>query len=214
MSIISEATSRSCTTIFQFNEFKILLKTWRKTISSNWITILAFSANPRHMSPALAPLNTETHGGDDVAIFANGPWSHLFSGTIQQSNIPHFLGFASCIGKGKSDACKFNRCYSRPYLQRFHWYKFGWKSVCDVWSDDSTKLEEFSFRFSKFGEQKISSSLTFSCNKSLSTHSIDKGQLVRTKIVEAVHEKRREIRIFETEVWGKFDHENCTVKID
>lgn len=67
--------------------------------------------NPRYMSPALAPLNSETHGGDDVAIFANGPWAHLFSGTIQQSNIPHFLGYASCIGKSQTNACSPRRRY-------------------------------------------------------------------------------------------------------
>ncbi|XP_043269664.1 membrane-bound alkaline phosphatase-like [Venturia canescens] len=75
--------------------------------------------NPRHMSPALAPLDSETHGGDDVAIFANGPWAHLFTGTIQQSNIPHFIGFASCIGKGESDACKLNRRFASK-LPKFH----------------------------------------------------------------------------------------------
>ncbi|XP_063974431.1 membrane-bound alkaline phosphatase-like [Diachasmimorpha longicaudata] len=54
--------------------------------------------------PGTVPLQSETHGGDDVAIFASGPWSHLFSGTIEQSNIPHFLAHASCIRRNSACA--------------------------------------------------------------------------------------------------------------
>lgn len=32
------------------------------------------------MHPAMVPLDMESHGGDDVAVFAIGPWSHLFTG--------------------------------------------------------------------------------------------------------------------------------------
>ncbi|KAF7994402.1 hypothetical protein HCN44_003874 [Aphidius gifuensis] len=47
--------------------------------------------------PSTVPREDETHGGDDVAIFTNGPWAHLFSGTIEQSSIPHLLAYAACI---------------------------------------------------------------------------------------------------------------------
>lgn len=50
--------------------------------------------------PATVPLGSETHGGDDVAVFARGPWSQLFSGTIEQNLIPHVMAFASCVGNG------------------------------------------------------------------------------------------------------------------
>lgn len=40
----------------------------------------------------------ETHGGEDVAIFARGPYSHLFTGVLEQNTIPHFMAYASCIG--------------------------------------------------------------------------------------------------------------------
>lgn len=30
--------------------------------------------------PATVPLDMESHGGEDVAVFAVGPWSHLFTG--------------------------------------------------------------------------------------------------------------------------------------
>ncbi|XP_062558476.1 membrane-bound alkaline phosphatase-like [Armigeres subalbatus] len=50
--------------------------------------------------PATLPLESETHGGEDVAVYASGPWSHLFKGTYEQNAIPHMLAYASCIGDG------------------------------------------------------------------------------------------------------------------
>ncbi|CAG9103079.1 unnamed protein product [Plutella xylostella] len=42
----------------------------------------------------------ETHGGEDVAVFARGPWAHLFTGNYEQNYLPHALAFAACIGDG------------------------------------------------------------------------------------------------------------------
>lgn len=50
--------------------------------------------------PSLVPMPSESHGGDDVAVFARGPWSVLFSGVIEQNDIPHFMAFAGCVGNG------------------------------------------------------------------------------------------------------------------
>ncbi|XP_067619433.1 membrane-bound alkaline phosphatase-like [Eurosta solidaginis] len=50
--------------------------------------------------PATAPLDSETHGGDDVAVFASGPWAHLFTGVYEQNTIPHIMAFASCLSDG------------------------------------------------------------------------------------------------------------------
>lgn len=41
-----------------------------------------------YMYPALVLKEWESHGGDDVAVFARGPWAHIFSGTYEQSFIP------------------------------------------------------------------------------------------------------------------------------
>ncbi|EDV96436.1 membrane-bound alkaline phosphatase [Drosophila grimshawi] len=54
--------------------------------------------------PATAPLESETHGGEDVAVFASGPWAHLFTGVYEQNSIPHTMAFAACVGDGKT-AC-------------------------------------------------------------------------------------------------------------
>ncbi|XP_065370144.1 membrane-bound alkaline phosphatase-like [Calliphora vicina] len=47
-------------------------------------------------------INTDDgrHSGDDVGIFASGPFDHLFTGVIEQSTIPHLMAYAACIGDG------------------------------------------------------------------------------------------------------------------
>ncbi|MBB5747153.1 alkaline phosphatase [Brevundimonas variabilis] len=41
--------------------------------------------------PALVPLRSASHGGEDVAVKAIGPWAHLFGGTIEQNLIYHIM---------------------------------------------------------------------------------------------------------------------------
>ena len=40
----------------------------------------------------------ETHGGDDVAIYARGPMAHLFHATHEQTYIAHVMAYSACIG--------------------------------------------------------------------------------------------------------------------
>ncbi|XP_074039693.1 membrane-bound alkaline phosphatase-like [Leptinotarsa decemlineata] len=49
--------------------------------------------------PSTSPLDSETHGADDVAIFARGPWAHLFTGVMEENVIPHLMAYASCVSK-------------------------------------------------------------------------------------------------------------------
>jgi len=46
--------------------------------------------------PSLVNLVDETHGGDDVMVFARGPMSHLFIGNYEQNQIA--LGMAMAAG--------------------------------------------------------------------------------------------------------------------
>ena len=43
---------------------------------------------------ALVPMDYETHGGEDVALYAIGPQSQLFSGTLEQHWVFHALKYA------------------------------------------------------------------------------------------------------------------------
>jgi alkaline phosphatase len=40
-------------------------------------------------------MDYETHGGEDVPIYASGPWAHLFHGTVDQQYIFHVMNFAA-----------------------------------------------------------------------------------------------------------------------
>lgn len=63
----------------------------------------------------MVPLNAETHGGDDVAIFAHGPWAHLFTGVNEQNMIPHMMAYASCVGTGMT-VCDKNQHIKNPNI--------------------------------------------------------------------------------------------------
>lgn len=49
------------------------------------------TTNPDFHQEALVPLHNETHGGEDVAIFAGGPNAHLFHGVQEQSYIYYVM---------------------------------------------------------------------------------------------------------------------------
>ena len=49
------------------------------------------ATDPDYLQQALVPLSSETHSGEDVAVYARGPWSHLFGGTIEQNVIFHVM---------------------------------------------------------------------------------------------------------------------------
>lgn len=40
----------------------------------------------------------ESHGGEDVGVYASGPWSHLFTGNYEQNNIAVAMAYAAQIG--------------------------------------------------------------------------------------------------------------------
>ncbi|XP_014223048.1 alkaline phosphatase 4-like [Trichogramma pretiosum] len=48
-----------------------------------------------HFSPRY--LKDETHGGEDVGVYAIGPYSHLFRSTFEQNYIAHVLAYAACF---------------------------------------------------------------------------------------------------------------------
>lgn len=71
-----------------------------------WLALSQISAtqrqapNYRHM--AAVPLKTESHGGEDVIVFANGPGSSLVRGVFEQNYLPFVMSYAGCMGPAKT----------------------------------------------------------------------------------------------------------------
>ncbi|RZA28872.1 MAG: alkaline phosphatase, partial [Lysobacteraceae bacterium] len=49
------------------------------------------TAHPDYLQESLVPLKDESHGGDDVGIWARGPGSEAVRGTVEQNTIYHFI---------------------------------------------------------------------------------------------------------------------------
>lgn len=47
--------------------------------------------HPDYMQEALVPTKSETHGGEDVGIWARGPGSKAIRGTMEQNTIYHMI---------------------------------------------------------------------------------------------------------------------------
>jgi len=48
--------------------------------------------------PTAQQTDSETHAGEDVPIFASGPWAHLLTGVNEQTLVADVAEFALCIG--------------------------------------------------------------------------------------------------------------------
>lgn len=56
-----------------------------------------FSAS-RRTHQSMVPLSSETHAAEDVAVYADGPWAHLLTGSYEQSSIPMVMAYSAQIG--------------------------------------------------------------------------------------------------------------------
>ncbi|MFI0846634.1 alkaline phosphatase [Mesorhizobium sp. IMUNJ 23232] len=57
------------------------------------------TTKPDFVQHSLVPLGSETHGGEDLGIYAIGPWAHLFQGTVEENYTFHVMNYASKIGE-------------------------------------------------------------------------------------------------------------------
>ena len=53
------------------------------------------ATDPDYLQQALIPMSSESHSGVDVGLWATGPWSHLFGGTMDQEMIFHVMNHAA-----------------------------------------------------------------------------------------------------------------------
>lgn len=68
------------------------------------------TTRPGFHQEAYVPLNSETHGGEDVTVYARGPGAHLVAGTLEQNVLFHVMEFAGDLlqraAKGQPEAFK------------------------------------------------------------------------------------------------------------
>jgi alkaline phosphatase len=64
---------------------------WRPANTGRHLEANAATDSPGFFQEALVPLEWETHGGEDVAIFAGGPQAYLFRGTMEQNTVYHVM---------------------------------------------------------------------------------------------------------------------------
>lgn len=72
------------------------------------------SEENNYQAQSAVPLASETHGGEDVAVFSKGPLAHLLGGVREQNFIPHVMAYAACIGKNKDHCLSAGTTALRP----------------------------------------------------------------------------------------------------
>jgi hypothetical protein len=65
-----------------------------------------FTEDPYFQQPAFIPLIEETHGGEDVGIWADGPGAHLFTGTVENTYIAYAVACVLCLNERTCKYCR------------------------------------------------------------------------------------------------------------
>ncbi|GMR48522.1 hypothetical protein PMAYCL1PPCAC_18717, partial [Pristionchus mayeri] len=56
-------------------------------------------------SPAAFPANWGAHGGEDLGIWAQGPYSWLFSGSMENTQMAYLIKFVLCLDQKEASLC-------------------------------------------------------------------------------------------------------------
>jgi len=57
------------------------------------------------LQQATVLLDSESHGSEDVGVFADGPGAYLFHGVVDQQYVFHVMDFALCLSESKQKLC-------------------------------------------------------------------------------------------------------------
>jgi hypothetical protein len=65
------------------------------------------AAHPDYLTYSAIKLSDSHHGGEDVALYSQGPMAHMYYGLKEQNYIPHVMQYALCIGRHTNEKhCK------------------------------------------------------------------------------------------------------------
>jgi len=59
----------------------------------------------KYKQQSIVPRDSETHGGEDVGIYARGPFAHLLHGVMEQNVIFHIMDYSLCLSENKKKIC-------------------------------------------------------------------------------------------------------------
>uniref|UniRef100_A0A182WCW2 Alkaline phosphatase n=1 Tax=Anopheles minimus TaxID=112268 RepID=A0A182WCW2_9DIPT len=123
-------------TITYANGPGFLLHRWNSSVlteeSTDWATWIKLNqlnrsdVTYRHLSAF--PLPDETHGGEDVAVFASGPGANLVRGTFEQNYIAYVMSYAGCMGPAK----RLNVACDNDFRQEFTKASSAPRVVCSI----------------------------------------------------------------------------------
>lgn len=67
------------------------------------LNFVRFAEDKNYVQQSAVPRRWDTHGGEDVPVYAHGPMAHLFRGVLEQTYVPHAMAYAACIGHYRDD---------------------------------------------------------------------------------------------------------------
>lgn len=70
-----------------------------------------------YVQQSAVPRRWDTHGGEDVPVYAHGPMAHLFRGVLEQTYIPHAMAYAACIGPQRDDCERRRHNFHRQVIE-------------------------------------------------------------------------------------------------
>ncbi|GFS88556.1 alkaline phosphatase, tissue-nonspecific isozyme [Nephila pilipes] len=70
-----------------------------------------------YVQQSAVPRRWDTHGGEDVPVYAHGPMAHLFRGVLEQTYIPHAMAYAACIGPQRDDCERRRHAFHRQVIE-------------------------------------------------------------------------------------------------
>lgn len=94
--------------VWDRNNVNIQHGTWIKPDSLQNRSVV----NYRHF--AGIPLVDETHGGEDVPVYATGPGSFLIRGSFEQNYVAHVMSYVACVGPN----AKLNAACNKDAVQK------------------------------------------------------------------------------------------------
>lgn len=91
------------------------------TDGKTWIRVETLDENERRAATyrhqAMLPLPDETHGGEDVPVYAHGAGSQLIRGVFEQNYIAYAISYAACMGPAhvyNLQCNKSNEIFDKP----------------------------------------------------------------------------------------------------